>query len=85
MICTSMSILCARGGATWDFLEHQSMERTLLRGRWASTSSARMIRSLLTRCGGHHCSFEIGQMADFTGQPSLSNGFSVSGYAREET
>ena len=31
-----------RWGATWDFLEHQSMERTLLRGRWASTSSARM-------------------------------------------
>ncbi|CAE7765025.1 unnamed protein product [Symbiodinium sp. CCMP2592] len=31
-----------RGGATWDFLEHQSMERTLLRGRWASTSSARV-------------------------------------------
>ena len=28
-----------KGGATWDFLEHQSMERTLLRGRWASTSS----------------------------------------------
>ena len=31
-----------RGGATWDFLSHQSMERTLLRGRWASTSSARV-------------------------------------------
>ncbi|CAE7721934.1 unnamed protein product [Symbiodinium sp. CCMP2592] len=31
-----------RGGATWDFLSHQSMERTLLRGRWSSTSSARV-------------------------------------------
>ena len=31
-----------RGGATWDFLSHQSMERTLLRGRWTSTSSARV-------------------------------------------
>lgn len=31
-----------RGGATWDFLMHQSMERTLLRGRWSSTSSARI-------------------------------------------
>ncbi|CAJ1449349.1 unnamed protein product [Effrenium voratum] len=25
-----------RGGATWDFLHHQSMERTLLRGRWST-------------------------------------------------
>ena len=31
-----------RGGATWDFLSHQSMKRTLLRGRWSSTSSARV-------------------------------------------
>ena len=31
-----------RGGATWDFLRHGSMERTLLRGRWQSTSSARI-------------------------------------------
>ena len=31
-----------RGGASWDFLQHQSIERTLLRGRWASTSSARI-------------------------------------------
>ena len=31
-----------RGGATWDFLRHSSMERTLLRGRWASTSTARI-------------------------------------------
>ncbi|CAE7825917.1 unnamed protein product [Symbiodinium sp. CCMP2592] len=31
-----------RGGASWDFLAYQSMERTLLRGRWASTSSARV-------------------------------------------
>ena len=31
-----------RGGASWDFLQHQSMERTLLRGRWQSTSSARI-------------------------------------------
>lgn len=31
-----------RGGATWDFLMHQSMERTLLRGRWQSTSTARI-------------------------------------------
>ena len=29
-----------RGGATWDFLLHQSMERTLLRGRWTSSSTA---------------------------------------------
>lgn len=31
-----------RGGATWDFLLHQSMERTLLRGRWTSSSTARI-------------------------------------------
>lgn len=31
-----------RGGASWDFLQRQSLERTLLRGRWASTSSARI-------------------------------------------
>ena len=31
-----------RGGATWDFLSHQSMERTLLRVRWSSNSSARV-------------------------------------------
>lgn len=29
-----------RGGATFDFLLHKSMERTLLRGRWASSSTA---------------------------------------------
>jgi hypothetical protein len=31
-----------RGGATWDFLKHGSMERTLLKGRWQSNSSARI-------------------------------------------
>ena len=31
-----------RGGATWDFLSHKSMELTLLRGRWSSTSTARI-------------------------------------------
>ena len=31
-----------RGGATWDFLRHSSLERTLLRGRWSSTSTARI-------------------------------------------
>ena len=31
-----------RGGATWDFLRHGSMETTLLRGRWASTATARI-------------------------------------------
>ena len=31
-----------RGGATYDFLQHNSMERTLLRGRWTSTSTARI-------------------------------------------
>lgn len=31
-----------RGGATFDFLLHKSMERTLLRGRWASSSTARI-------------------------------------------
>ena len=31
-----------RGGATADFLGHGSMEMTLLRGRWASTSTARI-------------------------------------------
>ena len=31
-----------RGGATWNFLHHGSMEKTLLRGRWASTSTARI-------------------------------------------
>ncbi|CAE7184465.1 unnamed protein product, partial [Symbiodinium necroappetens] len=28
-----------RGGATWNFLFHGSMEKTLLRGRWSSTST----------------------------------------------
>ena len=31
-----------RGGATYGFLFHGSMERTLLRGRWTSTSTARI-------------------------------------------
>ncbi|CAJ1365875.1 unnamed protein product [Effrenium voratum] len=31
-----------RGGATWDFLHHQSMERTLLRGRWSTAHTARI-------------------------------------------
>ena len=31
-----------RGGATWNFLHHGSMEKTLLRGRWSSTSTARI-------------------------------------------
>lgn len=31
-----------RGGATWHFLLHGSMEKTLLRGRWQSTSTARI-------------------------------------------
>ena len=31
-----------RGGATHDFLEHGSLELTLLRGRWASARSARI-------------------------------------------
>ena len=31
-----------RGGATYSFLMHGSMERTLLRGRWSSTSTARI-------------------------------------------
>ena len=31
-----------RGGATYSFLRHGSMERCLLRGRWASSSSARV-------------------------------------------
>lgn len=31
-----------RGGATFDFLRHNSMERTLLRGRWSSSSTARV-------------------------------------------
>ncbi|CAK0817698.1 unnamed protein product [Prorocentrum cordatum] len=31
-----------RGGATHDFLEHGSLEQTLLRGRWASARSARV-------------------------------------------
>ena len=31
-----------RGGATWNFLFHGSMEKTLLRGRWSSTSTARI-------------------------------------------
>ena len=29
-----------RGGATWHFLTEGSMEKTLLRGRWVSTSTA---------------------------------------------
>eukprot|EP00435_Cladocopium_sp_Y103_P044257 s197_g12.t1 len=31
-----------RGGATYNFLQHGSMETTLLRGRWSSTSTARI-------------------------------------------
>ena len=31
-----------RGGASHDFLEHGSLEKTLLRGRWASARSARI-------------------------------------------
>ena len=31
-----------RGGATWHFLSEQSMEATLLRGRWVSTTTARI-------------------------------------------
>ena len=31
-----------RGGATWSFLNHGSMERTLLRGRWSSSATARI-------------------------------------------
>lgn len=31
-----------RGGATWKFLEHGSMEKALLQGRWQSTATARI-------------------------------------------
>lgn len=31
-----------RGGATHDFLAHGSLERTLLKGRWSSSSTARI-------------------------------------------
>eukprot|EP00438_Fugacium_kawagutii_P004504 Skav200103 [mRNA] locus=scaffold694:661032:664628:- [translate_table: standard] len=31
-----------RGGATWHFLGERSMESTLIRGRWQSTSTARI-------------------------------------------
>lgn len=31
-----------RGGATWFFVQERSLETTLLRGRWASTSTARI-------------------------------------------
>ena len=31
-----------RGGATWHFLSEGSLERTLLRGRWISSSTARI-------------------------------------------
>ena len=31
-----------RGGATYNFLQHGSMETTLLRGRWTSSSTARI-------------------------------------------
>lgn len=31
-----------RGGASWDFSTHGSMELTLLRGRWQSSSTARV-------------------------------------------
>ena len=31
-----------RGGATWHFLSEQNIEQTLLRGRWSSTSTARI-------------------------------------------
>ena len=31
-----------RGGATWHFMTFQSLENTLLRGRWQSTSTARI-------------------------------------------
>ena len=31
-----------RGGATWHFLSHGSLEATLLKGRWISSSTARI-------------------------------------------
>ena len=31
-----------RGGASWHFMSSQSLETTLLRGRWASSSTARI-------------------------------------------
>ena len=31
-----------RGGATWHFVTHRALEVTLLRGRWQSTSTARI-------------------------------------------
>ena len=31
-----------RGGASWDFLSHGSLEKTLLRGRWQSVRAARV-------------------------------------------
>ena len=31
-----------RGGATWSFLQHHSMELTLLKGRWQSAKTARI-------------------------------------------
>ena len=56
-----------RGGASWDFLHFQSMERTLLRGRWSSTSSARlylqdataMVSHQLLYIGSPICCFRV--------------------------
>ena len=31
-----------RGGATWGFFKHGSMETTLLRGRWQSSAATRV-------------------------------------------
>ena len=42
-----------RGGATWNFLLHGSMEKTLLRGRWSSTSTARIYLQDATATVGH--------------------------------
>ncbi|CAK0819938.1 unnamed protein product [Prorocentrum cordatum] len=33
---------CRRGGATYDFMSHQSMETTIMRGRWGSATTAKL-------------------------------------------
>ena len=48
---------CRRGGATYDFKWHGKMEKTLIRGRWASSRSARIyITEGLAVIGEQHLS-----------------------------
>lgn len=72
-----------RGGASWDFLQHQSLERTLLRGRWASTSSARIYLQDATAMVTHlRLSAAQKEAVDAAASLLLQH---LDGYARSET